>query len=114
MPFGLQGTPDTLQSMMGHLIQGLEGFTVAFLDDLVIYIAQLGEHIFNINSTPAFAESRPHRKATKNCQFAMQQSRYLRHIVGHGTIQPELSNLITLMMSISDPYPCFLGSHWLL
>ena len=37
MPFGLCGAPATFQRMMDHLIEGLENFTAAYLDDLVIY-----------------------------------------------------------------------------
>ena len=37
MSFGLQGAPATFQRMMDRLIQGLQGFASAFLDDLVIY-----------------------------------------------------------------------------
>ena len=45
MPFGLQGASATFQRMMDHLIQGLEGFTAAYLDNLVIYSSTWEEHL---------------------------------------------------------------------
>ena len=46
MPFGLCGAPATFQRMMDHLLEGLEGFAAAYLDDLVIHIAKPGKTIF--------------------------------------------------------------------
>ena len=34
MPFGLQGAPATFQRLMDHVIQGLQDYAVAYLDDL--------------------------------------------------------------------------------
>ena len=37
MPFGLQGAPATFQRMMDQLLSGLEAYTAAYLDDLVVF-----------------------------------------------------------------------------
>ena len=79
MPFGLQGAPATFQRMMDHLIQGLEGFTTAYLDDLVVYSSTWEEHLQHLRT------AKP-----KKCQFAMKQCKYLGHVVGNGVVQPEL------------------------
>lgn len=37
MPFGLQGAPATFQHLMDKVLKGMEEFTAAYLDDIVIY-----------------------------------------------------------------------------
>ena len=37
MPFGLQGAPATFQRMMDQLLSGLEAYTAAYRDDLVVF-----------------------------------------------------------------------------
>ena len=50
MPFGLCGAPATFQRMMDHLIEGLENFTAAYLDDLVIYSENWRDHLQHVES----------------------------------------------------------------
>ena len=45
MPFGLQGAPATFQRLMDRLIQGLNGYSTAYLDDLVVYSETWEEHL---------------------------------------------------------------------
>ena len=89
MPFGLQGAPATFQRMMDQLIRGLEGFTAAYLDDLVVYSLTWEEHVQHLHSVferlcKAGLTAKP-----RKCQFAMSQCRYLGHVVGNGVVQPE-------------------------
>lgn len=35
MPFGLQGAPATFQRLMDRVVQGLQDFTDAYLDDVI-------------------------------------------------------------------------------
>ena len=93
MPFGLQGAPATFQCMMDRLIQGLEGFTAAYLDDLVIYSSTWEEHLQQLCQVFQRLQKAGLTAKPKKCQFAMQQYRYLGHIVGNGTVQPEQSKL---------------------
>ena len=37
MPFGLRRAPATFQRLMNRLLQGLEDFVSAYLDDIIIY-----------------------------------------------------------------------------
>ena len=98
MPFGLQGAPATFQRMMDRLIQGLEGFTAAYLDDLVIYSSTWEEHLQHLHQVFQRLQKAGLTAKPKKCQFAMQQCRYLGHIVGNGTVQPEQGKLVTVQM----------------
>ena len=37
MPFGLQGAPATFQRLMDRVIQGMQDYAAAYLDDLIIF-----------------------------------------------------------------------------
>ena len=45
MPFGLQGAPSTFQRMMDNVLQGLEDWSVAYIDDVVVHGATWSEHM---------------------------------------------------------------------
>ena len=89
MPFGLQGAPATFQQMMDQLIQSLEGFTAAYLDDLVVYSSTWEEHVQHLHSVFEHLCKDGLTAKPQKCQFAMKQCRYLGHVVGNGVVQPE-------------------------
>ena len=89
MPFGLQGAPATFQRMMDQLFRGLEGFTVAYLDDLVIYNSTWEEHMKHPHNVFERLRKAGLTAKPRRCQFAMKQCKYLGHIVGNGVVQPE-------------------------
>ena len=59
--------------MMDHLIQGLEGFTAAYLDDLVIYSSTWEEHLKHLHLVFQRLQKAGLTAKPKKCQFAMQQ-----------------------------------------
>ena len=50
MPFGLCGAPATFQRMMDTVLHGLEQFSAAYLDDIVIYSNTWNEHLQHIQA----------------------------------------------------------------
>ena len=93
MPFGLQGAPATFQRMMDRLIQGLQGFASAYLDDLVIYSDSWEDHLQHLREVLQRLKDAGLTAKPKKCQFAMKQCSYLGHIVGNGVVQPELDKV---------------------
>ena len=93
MPFGLSGAPATFQRMMDTLIDGLESFTAAYLDDLVIYSETWEDHLEHIQQVFQRLTANNLTAKLAKCQFGMQQCRYLGHVVGNGQVQPEESKL---------------------
>ncbi len=45
MPFCLQGAPATFQRLMDRVLQGLEEFSAAYLDDVVVYSTSWKDHL---------------------------------------------------------------------
>jgi hypothetical protein len=48
LPFAVCNAPSIFSEMMGIVLEGLDTFAVAYLDDILIYSKTLGEHIKHI------------------------------------------------------------------
>ena len=93
MPFGLQGAPATFQRLMDQLLTGLEGYTAAYLDDLVIYSNSWTEHLEHVQRVLTRLREAGLTVKPKKCQFGMKECVYLGHVVGNGTVKPEHGKL---------------------
>lgn len=93
MPFGLKGAPATFQRMMDRLIVGKGGFCAAYLDDLVVYSESWEEHLQHLSQVLSCLRKAGLSAKPSKCQFAMDQCVYLGHMVGNGTVQPEVSKV---------------------
>ena len=69
MPFGLTTAPATFQELMSRVFEGLDKFTVAYLDDILIYSTMLEEHLAHIQKV--FDKLREHslRLKLNKCSF---------------------------------------------
>ena len=102
MPFGLQGAPATFQRMMDKLIRGMEDYTAAYLDDLVIFSGSWERHLQHIREVLDRLRAAGLAAKSKKCQFGMAQCIYLCHVVGNGLVRPEPSKIDAVM---SFPIP---------
>ena len=93
MPFRLQGAPATFQRMMDRLLMGLEGYTAAYLDDLVIFSQSWTDHLEHLQSILLRLREAGLTVKPKKCQFGMKECVYLGHVVGNGTVKPEHGKL---------------------
>ena len=92
MPFGLQGAPATFQRLMDRVIRGLEDYTAAYLDDLIIFSETFDEHLHHIQEV-LLRLRKAGLTAKKKCFFGADSCIYLGHVVGGGVVCPELSKL---------------------
>ena len=89
MPFGLQGAPATFQRLMDKVIRGMEQFTSAYLDDLIIYSKSWEDHKKHISKVLQRLREAGLTVKAKKCQLGMTECVYLGHVVGNGTVKPE-------------------------
>ena len=94
MSFGLQGAPSTFQRMMDHILVGMQDFTSAYLDDLIIHSESWEEHVTHLRRVLAGLTVK-----LKKCQLAMSHCSYLGHVVGEGLVRPELSKVEAVKQS---------------
>ena len=83
MPFGLTGAPSTLMRLMNEVLRPFLGrFIVVYLDDILVYNIEVGEHINHLEQL--FKVLRQQRLFGKleNCSFLMKEVYFLVFIVG--------------------------------
>ena len=50
MPFGMKSAPATFQRMINKVLSGLEMFSGAYLDDILIYSKSLEDHLLHLEA----------------------------------------------------------------
>ena len=93
MPFGLQGAPATFQRLMNRVLNGLEEFSGAYLDDLIIFSRTWDEHLHHLSAVLDRIRAAGLTAKMKKCQFGTSQCLYLGHMVGGGNVSPDLSKM---------------------
>ena len=125
MPFGLQGAPATFQRLMDHLINGMDSFAAAYLDDIVIYSSTWEEHLAHIRAVFESLREAGLTVKSQKCQFGMSQCVYLGHIVGSGVVCPEQAKIqavssfpvpktkkeVRTFLGLTGYYRCFIPSY---
>ena len=81
MPFGLQNAPSTFQRLMSTVVRDMSHFSVAYLDDVIIFSPSIEEHLKHINLV--FDQLRKYNLKIKisKCKFMQSQTQYLGFIV---------------------------------
>lgn len=82
MPFGLTGAPATFQNFMNKLLAPLlRKCVVVFLDDVLVYSANLDDHVKHLRQVfELLSQQQLYLKQSK-CLFAQTQLEFLGHIV---------------------------------
>ena len=89
MPFGLTMAPAIFQELMARVLEGLDQFTVAYLDDILIYSATLEEHLAYIQNVFDRLRERQLRLKLKKCSFLKSETTYLGFVINETGIKPE-------------------------
>ncbi len=86
MPFGLRNAPATFQLLMQEVLRGLEEFSLAYIDDIVIFSASFPDHIKHISSIlDRLSQANLTVKKTK-CSWFFYTFDFLGFCVGKGKI----------------------------
>ena len=93
LPFGLSGAPSSFQRLMDKLIKGCEGFASAYLDDLVVFSNSWEDHLSQLRMVLDRIKKAGLTVKAGKCQFGTSKCVYLGHMVGSGTVEPELGKL---------------------
>ncbi|XP_073668194.1 uncharacterized protein [Paramisgurnus dabryanus] len=99
LPFGLHGAPATFQRLMDQVLQGCEGWSAAYLDDVVIYSNSWGEHLQHLKSTLQKIQNAGLTLNVDKCEWARQEARYLGYHLGNGQLRPQVDKVEAIRRS---------------
>ena len=89
MPFDLQNAPGTFQELISTVLKDMNYFSLAYLDDVIIFSPSIEEHLKHINLF--FDQLREHSLKMKisKCKFMQSETHYVGFIVDNKGIQPD-------------------------
>ena len=89
MPFGLANAPGVFQELMSIVLQGLESYSLAYLDDVLIFSGSKEEHLSHLQKV--FDRLRSHNLKLKpsKCEFFNEETQYLGFRISNNGVQPD-------------------------
>ncbi|GFU98122.1 retrovirus-related Pol polyprotein from transposon 297 [Trichonephila clavipes] len=88
MSFGLKNAPYFFSKLMPELLNGLEDFVVPYLDDIAIFSDTWESHIKHMETVLQRIKRAKLTIKPSKCKFALQNVKFLGHIVGQGFRTP--------------------------
>ena len=70
---------------------------VAYLDDIVIYIKSMEEHVEHLQTVFRVLRENELFVKREKCMFATEEVRFLGHIIGHGKLKMDEPKIKTIM-----------------
>ena len=89
----LHGAPATFQRMMDILLNEIEEYAAAYLDDLAVFSSSWLEHVQHLRSVLQRLQEAKLTVKPSKCQIGMRHRIYLGYRVGDGEIQPEMKKI---------------------
>ena len=85
MPFGLMNAPSTFQRMVDLIFRNYSFFRV-YLDDVVVFSADLKEHVEHLGDIFSTIAKHGLRRKVSKCSFAHSKIKLLGHVIDVGRI----------------------------
>ena len=105
-PFGLSGAPASFQRMTDQLLDGIQDYAAAYLDDLVIFSSTWEDHLKQLQEILSRLRQAGLTAKPTKYQFGMGTCTYLGHVVENGVIKPEVSkNQAVQSFTVPQVYP---------
>lgn len=98
LPFGLKTSPAIFQRILCNILRkhNLTGYSVNYIDDILIYSSTFEEHIKHIRSVLEAIIKEGFRLKFKKCTFASDSVKYLGHVIQNNSVRPLKDNLISI------------------
>uniref|UniRef100_A0A8C5PP08 ribonuclease H n=1 Tax=Leptobrachium leishanense TaxID=445787 RepID=A0A8C5PP08_9ANUR len=97
MPFGMKNAPATFQRLIDCLLDGLQGFACAYLDDIAIYSQTWEEHLDHVGTVLGRIRDANLTLKPEKCKVGMAEVQYLGHRVGCGIQRPEPAKIEAIL-----------------
>ena len=93
MSFGLSSASETYQKCVNKILEPIQDFAKAFIDDIAVHSDTWRAHLNDLDDAlQRISDSGITLKISK-CSFAQPRIKYLGHIIGGGTHTPDLEKL---------------------
>lgn len=102
MPFGLRTAPQVFQELMGIVLEGLENFSMAYLDDVLIHSATLESHFEHIQKVFDRLKEHGLKLKLKKCSFLKETTSYLALTISTDGVSPDTSK-VSSIRSLAAP-----------
>jgi len=97
MSFGLINASTTCQEMINDALrQYLDIFVIAYLDNIMIYLTTLKEHVQHISQVLECLDQRDLRLKPKKCEFHRKEVDFLGFVVERYEIRMNLEKIKTI------------------
>ena len=94
MPFGLSGAVGKFSELMNKVLAGIQyKFTIAYIDDIIIFSKTFEEHLSHIETVFERLRKAGLKLKMSKCEFLKEEVKYLGHIVSASGIQPDPSKV---------------------
>eukprot|EP00731_Ephydatia_muelleri_P021177 Em0013g904a len=93
MPFGLKGAPATFQRLVDRVLQGLEEFSGAYIDDIIVFSKLWTDHVRHLQAVLGRLQLAGLTVKISKCHFGVTACSYLGFVVGDGLVKPEPSKV---------------------
>ena len=102
MPFGLKGAPATFQRLVDRVLQGLEEFSGAYIDDIIVFSKLWTDHVRHLQAVLGRLQLAGLTVKISKCHFGVTACSYLGFVVGGGLVKPEPSK-VQAVLNFSTP-----------
>ena len=90
MPFGISNGPAFFSELMNKVLQGIQHkFTLAYLDDVLIYSKTWDEHLEHIQTVFDRLRNAGLKLKMTKCEFLKQEVNYLGHVISACGVKPD-------------------------
>ena len=98
MPFGLTNAPSAFQHLINDVLRPhLDRFVIAYLDDILIYSANVADHPGHVRTVlECLRSANLYAKATK-CGFNLEETDFLGYIVGKDGLKMDPGKIQTIL-----------------
>ena len=94
MPFGLTNAPASFQRFINKVLREyLDIFVIAYLDNILIFLNTLKEHVIHVTKILKRFEQVKLQLKLKKCEFHVQETEFLGHWITTKGIQIEKTKI---------------------
>lgn len=89
MLFRLHGAAATFQRLVDNILNHCEGFTLAYLDDIIIHSRTWEEHLTHLGQVFRLLQAAGHKVNPRKSKLRCREIEVLRYTVGKGCMKPQ-------------------------